>query len=327
MSSLGVNFLAGGCTGLLVDAVLFPLDVFKTRQQAETSRRRQAAAAAAVPRYARTAVSLSSAASPSPSSHPPPRSPPGSATAFVDAPVSVASSPSPCSPSSSRYSPPHSCRSPLAPDCGRPCSPPVLVTPGLASSASGSSLTLPAARDMPSPNSHAPHQSTPQCKQTGNQQKASSNGGAAPARNPSRGLSSSTCLPLSVALSAAAYANTRASSWTTVEAAKAEKMQVTLAPGNSLRIAKLGGSASTRRFPEKPRSGFLGVLARRYYPGLAVLAVGTFPSSALFFVTYEGTKQLLAKGKLLAACMSTFGGPVISAPVAVVCGAVASYIW
>lgn len=45
----------------------------------------------------------------------------------------------------------------------------------------------------------------------------------------------------------------------------------------------------------KEHFGFLGSFARRYYPGFGALAAGAFPSSALFFVTYEGSKQFLAE--------------------------------
>ncbi|PHJ16117.1 mitochondrial carrier superfamily protein [Cystoisospora suis] len=288
-----VNFLAGGCTGLLVDAVLFPLDVFKTRKQAETSRRCQASAAASW--HTSNAASLCSSVSVS-SSQCPPESPSGKAPACRADPRSVTPSASASASSSTASSFPRPSWSSLTRDSGRTvCSQQVLPSSSRISSPSACSLSLPSALDITSSSSHTSHRPTSQATQTGHHQKISSNNSTAPARNPSRGLSSSTCVPLSVALDAAVCAKTNATSWTTAESAKAVKLRDILFPRNPLGSMRLGGFVGAGETHAAPRCGFLGALARRYYPGLAVLAVGTFPSSALFFVTYEGTKQLFTR--------------------------------
>ncbi|PFH36420.1 carrier superfamily protein [Besnoitia besnoiti] len=293
------NLLAGGCTGLFVDAVLFPLDVFKTRKQAETSRCRQANPSTAFshPRSSQTgaASGLSAATSAAGTTCTPTSTPTaGSAAAELRS--------QPSSASSSR-----------------------------SSNTSSASATLFAVSGGAAAHSHAPanssRQSQPFCASSSSSPSSSSTAGKAGASaqsssvlsqsphesqnaNGGRGLNSVAALQATRTVASGGCSGfhtglVAASEATGLNCVLEKRGKIPTAAASSvLRASGAGGQHCSDRpklatsfFPSRLSGGF-GIFSRmihRYYPGFGALAVGTFPSSALFFVTYEGSKQFLAK--------------------------------
>ncbi|EPT30403.1 mitochondrial carrier superfamily protein [Toxoplasma gondii ME49] len=234
-SEFWANLLAGGCTGLFVDAVLFPLDVFKTRKQAETtSCRRQPPA--------------------------PPSSQPHAAAPSVQAPqIHAERSPVPEAKTSRQHTSDYRHTSTYS--VSSPSS-------GVGSSGKSAGAVSMEARERSGPSA---------CSSVS---RVDSGASALSPRIPS-GKNKGSFGSAGAPVAAVSRASLPAPSPSGVRTALDGVTQV----GNANR----GMPGGQERF------GFLGTIARRYYPGFGALAAGAFPSSALFFVTYEGSKQLLAQ--------------------------------